>query len=189
MAIVFPSFADSTSTTITLKTSAVDLTPPLGGSSQRITRLADKWVYEVVMRPMKTSQAGPIVAALVRGLTDKLLIPVKQNGVNLSAYSNGTVNGAVTGGTSLTHAGGGPAKFVGQYFSAVVNNVRYLHMITGVAGQTLSFMPMLRTPLANGTVLEFGNPQIEGFIEGNEQSWNINFVAGLGVTFRVVEAQ
>jgi hypothetical protein len=122
-------------------------------------------------------------------LSEKVLCPLKQDGFDLSPYSNGTVSAAVTGGTSLAHADGGAAKQVGQFFSIIKNGVRYLHLITAVAGQTLTFKPMLKVPLAGGEVLEFGAPKIEGFIDGTEHSWSIGRVANLGTRFTIVEAQ
>jgi hypothetical protein len=141
------------------------------------------------LQPMRVDQAGAIVATLVGGLNEKIVAPLKQNGLDLTAYSNGIVAIAESGGSSLTHSGGGPTKFVGQFFSVIVGGVRYLHMITAVSGQTLNFKPMLKRPLQVGDVLEFGAPKIEGFLEGTEQSWTIGRVANLGVSFRLVEAQ
>lgn len=189
MAILFPAFPDSVSTKITLRSSSADLNPHLGGPIQRVSRAGDRWLLDVDLQPMRVDQAGAIVAALVAGVGEKLLCPIKQNGLDLSGYSNGTVVGAVAGGTSLTHSGGGPAKKVGQFFSMVVGGVRYLHMITAVGGATLTFRPMLKKPLAGGEVLEFGDPKIEGFIDGNEQSWTIGRVANVGASFRILEAQ
>lgn len=189
MAITIPSFPRSANTKITLKTSAVDLVPPHGGATQRVARLADRWVYEVELRPMRAAQAGPFIVPLIQGLAQKVIAIVVQNGVDLTPYSNGTVNGAVTGGSSLVHAGGGATKFVGQYFSIVKNGVRYLHMVTGVSGQTLNFLPPLKTSLAGGETLEFGAPKIEGFIDGDEHSWTIGLVAEVGMAFRIVEGQ
>lgn len=138
---------------------------------------------------MNPAQAGVFVAVLIQGLTQKIIAPVVQNGFDLSAYSNGTVSGAVAGGNQLVHAGGGATKQVGQFFSIVKSGVRYLHMITNVSGSTLTFTPSLKTPLAGGETLEFGAPKIEGFIDGREQAWTIGLVSDVGAAFRIVEAQ
>jgi hypothetical protein len=188
MALQLPTLPIATTKT-TLRTSGSDLTSPFGGPTQRISRLADRWIIQIDLRPVPTTQAGPIVTALISGLTEKVLCPVALDGVDLSAYSNGTVAAPVLGGTSLTHAGGGPTKFVGQFFSIVKNGVRYLHIVTAVSGSTLSFKPMLKVPLAGGEVLEFGAPKVEGFLEGNEHTWSVGRVANLGTSFTVVEAQ
>ncbi len=188
MATVIPSNFVAASTEITLKSSATQHNPTLGGPSQRIARMGDRWSYKVDVAPMRTRQAGPFVTALLAGLSEKVLIEVRQTGVDLTAYSSGTVTGAASGRT-LVHSGGGPTKFVGQFFSVVKNGVRYLHQITAVAGSTLTFLPMLKVGLTGGETLEFGSPKLEGFIDGNSQSWTVGRVANLGTSFVVVEAQ
>jgi hypothetical protein len=192
MAVTIPTIPAGTSTEITLRSSSTDLTPYLGGPTQRIARMGDRWLYKVECRPMKVVEAGAVIAALVSGLSEKVLCPIVQDGVDLSGYSNGAVVGAVTGGSTLTHSGGGATKYVGQFFSIVKSGVRYLHMVTGVSGSgnsVLTFRPMLKVPLAGGEVLEFGAPKIEGFVDGNEQTWTVGLVSNLGVTFQIVEAQ
>lgn len=187
MAVVIPPIPVANSTTISLKSSAVDQTPYLGGPVQRLARMGDRWAYNVDCRPMHAGQAGPLIAALVQGLSAKVLCTLNIPGFDFSKYSNGAVvNGA---GRTLTHSGGGAAKVVGQYFSLVKNGVRYVHMVTAVSGQTINFVPALKVPIAAGDVLEFGVPKIEGYLEGNEQNWTIGLVANLGLTFRINEAQ
>ncbi|MCB4861976.1 hypothetical protein K7W03_20500 [Sphingobium sp. PNB] len=188
MAITIPTLPKYLSTDITLRTSATDQTPYLGGPTQRIARLGDRWVYKVVCQDMRADQAGLILAALNGGLSDKVVCEVRQNGVDLSAYSNGTVVGAASGRT-LNHSGGGGTKFVGQYFSLVKNGVRYLHQITAVAGTVLTFAPMLKVTVSGGEVLEFGSPKIEGFLDGKEQTYTVGFLGNVTLGFSIVEGQ
>jgi len=188
MAVVIPSNFAASSTEITLKSSATVHNPTLGGPSQRIARMGDRWSYKCDVAPMRSREAAPFVATLLQGLSDKVIVEVRQDGVDLSAYSNGTVVGAASG-RSLDHAGGGPAKFVGQFFSVIKNGVRYLHQVTGVSGARLTFLPMLKVALVGNETLEFGNPKLEGFLDGNSQSWTVGRVANLGLTFTVTEAQ
>ena len=137
---------------------------------------------------MSVNQAGVIVAALARGLSDTVIVPL-HTGFVLAGHADGAVSGTVAGGSQLSFTGGGSAaKSIGQFFSIVKDGVRYLHQITAVAGHTINFQPMLRTPLAGGELLEFGSPKIEGFVDGNEQSWSIGRLADLGVSFRVLES-
>lgn len=189
MAVVIPSnFAVYSTTQIDLTTSATQQKPYLGGPTQRIARMGDRWTYKVDCHPMRSRQAGPFLTALLQGLTEKVLIEIKQDGVDTSAYSNGAVVGSATGRT-LNHSGGGPAKFVGQFFSVIKNGVRYLHQISAVSSGTLTFHPMLKVPLVAGDILEFGAPKLEGFLEGNSQGWSVGRVSNLGLSFAVVEAQ
>jgi hypothetical protein len=182
-----PTYPQGTTTSITLRSSAVDLTPIMGGPTQRISRFADRWILEVEMRKMRIDQAGPIVNSLLAGLSEPLTAPIVE-GLDLSPWSDGAVSLAATGGTSLKITGGGAAKYVGQFFSIAKNGKRYLHRITSISEDNLSIFPALKTAVAVGDVLEFGAPKIQGFIDGNEQSWSVGLVAALGVSFKIVEA-
>lgn len=187
MAIVLPPIPIGSSTSVSLKSSSIDQTPPLGGPVQRVSRLGDRWTYEVQCRPMQARQAGPFVATLLQGLSSKVLCPLQISGFNLSSFSDGIATSGA--GKSLVHTGGGATKFAGQYFSLVKDGVRYLHMITGVTGDRLNFIPALKVAITGNEVLEFGEPKIEGFLEGGEQSWTIGLVQNLGLSFRINEAQ
>lgn len=186
MAITIPTVPYST-TEITLTSSSTDQKPYLGGPIQRIARMGDRWSYKVDCRPMHARQAMTLIATLLMGLSDKVLIEVRQEGVDLRTYTDGTVSGTAQGRT-LTHAGGGAVKFVGQFFSVVKDGKRYLHQITAVNGQVLSFLPMLKVKLAGGETLEFGAPKLEGILKDNSQSWTVGMVANTGLTFTVREA-
>jgi hypothetical protein len=189
MAITIPSLPNATSTEYTLNSSATDQKPYLGGPVQRISRMGDKWSVKVQCPPLKARQAAAVLATLTAGLSEKVVLEVRQPGLDLSAYNDtGTVTGAAAGRT-MVHAGGGTTKFVGQLFSVISNGVRYLHQITLVSGQTINFVPMLKVPLAGGETIEFRTPKIEGFITGNSQSWTQGRLANVGVTFQVDEAQ
>lgn len=188
MAVAIPTFPQGTSTNITLRSSSVDLKPTFGGPTQRLSRLADKWLYDVQLRPMNSTQAGPYLAALAQGLSQTVVATVLQ-GQNLSAFNNtGTVVSNVTSGSILNIQNIGSTPFVGQFFSIIHGGVRYLHMITAIAGSQLTVIPALKTSITAGDVLEFAAPKIEGFIEGNEQSWTVGMVSNVGVSFKIVEA-
>lgn len=169
--------------------SAVELKPYLGGEVQRLSRLGDRWSYEVNCQPMRVAQAGALVAALLQGLSQKVTCRVYQDGFPYSDYSNGTVAAAkASGANTIQHTGGG-TPIAGQMFSIVKSGTRYLHMISAVSGTTLTILPSLKISLAGGEVLEFAEPKIEGFIDGQEQSWQVGMVANLGLSFRINEAQ
>lgn len=188
MAITIPTLPRYTTSKITLRSSAIDQTPYLGGPTKRIARKGDRWVYTVSCQPMRVDQAGPVTAALNAALTEKAVCVVRQAGQNLSAYSTGTVVGAANGKT-LVHSGGGAAKFVGQFFSVSKNGVHYLHQITAVSGSNLTFLPALKVALTGGEILDFGAPKIEGFVDGNEREFSIGFATNVGIEFAIVEAQ
>lgn len=188
MATIIPRLPQA-SIEITLNSLSTDQKPYLGGPVQRIARMGDKWSVKVEARPMHARQAGPIVVALMQGLSEKVIYEVRQAGVDLTGYSTNTVVGTARG-RSLTHnTDTGPAKFVGQFFNVVKDGVNYLHQITAVSGQTLNFYPMLKVGLTGGETLIFNEPKIEGFLNQNSQGWTVGMVANLGVSFTITEAQ
>jgi hypothetical protein len=187
MAVAIPFFPAGSNTTITLKSSAVDQTPYLGGPLQRVARLGDRWSYSVELRPMYAAQARPFVTAIRQGLSAKVLCPVILSGIDLQGQTDCTVNSG--SGKNIVVTGTTATKTVGQFFSLVSNGVRYLHEVTAINGQTISINPALKVTIAGGEVLEFAKPYIEGFLDGNEQETTIGMVGNLGLSFRINEAQ
>lgn len=49
--------------------------------------------------------------------------------------------------------------------------------------------PMLRTAVAIGDVVEIAQPQIEGYLEGDEVGWTVNAARHYGLSFSIVEAE
>lgn len=187
MAVSIPVYPAGSTTNITYRASAADQTPTFGGPAQRVARLGDKWVYSVSMRPMAFTQARVFLAALLQGVSAKVLCPVIISGLDLTNQVD--VVAANGSGKTLSFTGSNANKSVGQYFSIVgTDGVRYLHMVTASSGNTLSIIPALKRPIAGGELMEFKAPKIEGFLEGTEQTFTLSMVAA-GVTFSVVEAQ
>lgn len=187
MAVVIPPFPAGTSTTLTFRSSAVDQTPYLGGPVQRVARLGDRWTYSVDLRPMGAAQARPLVTAIRQGLSAKVLCPVILAGIDLSQQIDLTAQSG--SGKSLNVLGDTSHIGVGQVFSLVSNGVRYLHEVTSIAGQVVGINPALKVVIAGGEALEFAEPKIEGFLEGNEHSMTIGMVGNLGTSFKINEAQ
>ena len=187
MAITLPTYPAGSTTNITYRSSAADQTPTFGGPTQRVARLGDRWVYSVSMRPMAFTQARVFLAALLQGISAKVLCPVIISGLNLSNQTDVTATGGA--GKTLIFSGSAANKSVGQYFSLVgADGVRYLHMVTAITGNTLSIIPALKRPILGGELMEFRAPKIEGFLEGMEQTFTLSMVAA-GVTFTVSESQ
>lgn len=188
MAVTLPRLPDATSIEITLTTRATIQEPVMGGTDQRIARMGDRWSVKVDCQPMYARQAMAFIALLNQGLIERVVFEIRQPGIDLKAYSDGTVVGSAAGRT-LRHTGGGPAKFVGQFFSLIKDGVRYLHQINAVNGDTLTFSPMLKVPVTGGETLEFGAPKIEGYLEGNKQNWTTRFVGSTGLSFSIRESR
>jgi len=135
-----------------------------------------------------------VVAALMQGLSNKVVCPVQQPGLAIgSSGSPVVVSGS---GTTLT-VNGFAANYPirpGQLFSIVHGGKRYLHQVTAAAtanatgAASLSIYPMLRTVVSAGDACEFSVPKIEGFLSDTSQGWSVGLAQSIGLTFSVVEA-
>jgi hypothetical protein len=170
----------------------------MGGPDQRIARLGDRWILEVVCRPMRVAQAGAVITALLQGLSDKLLVAFPQPGLDVGSPGSPIVSGAGQTGSSLTISGFSDGYEIrnGQFFSIVQGGVRYLHRVradvtapTGGGAVAVPILPMLKVSPAANAVCEFASPKIEGFVDGDSASWTVGFLENVGLTFRIVEAQ
>ncbi len=192
-----PSLPLGSQTNIRLKSNANILESSFGGPSQRNAKLGDRWTLEVVCRPMRAAQANPVITALLQGLSEKLIANVPQPGFEIGNPGNPTVSGAGQAGSSVTMTGFTPGYQIrnGQFFSIVANGVRYLHRAradvtaNGTGAAVVPMLPMLKVSPPAGSVCEFSQPKIEGFVDGNEQGWTIGMVANVGLTFKITEAQ
>lgn len=188
MAITFPQIPFGSKTDITLNSSVVEQKPFLSGPVQRVARLGDKWSVSVECRKMFARQAGPVIAALIGGLSEHVIMTVPQPGIDTSKWSTGTIAAAATGGRQIVISGGGAAKVVGQLFSILKNGVHYLHQVTAVTGNNLTIQPALKTPVASGDQVDFRAPKIMGFVSGNSQSWSVGLAENVGLSFAIDEA-
>lgn len=186
MAIAIPKLPVAQST-FKYVSSASDQKPTFAGPTQRVARLGDKWVYSVELKPLYAIQARVLISILLPGLSAKVLCPVKVEGVSLVGQTDVTASSGA--GKTIQFTGSAAGKSAGQYFSLVKNGVRYLHMVTGVTGQTVTFIPALKVPITGGEVMEFAEPKIEGFLSGNEQEWSIKTTSATLISLTIEEAQ
>lgn len=184
MPILIPAFPQGTQTTLTLQSNSLDLTPVMGGPTQRVARLGDRYVLEVQMRNMSYTDAASIIGKLIQGLSNEVVVSVPQPGLVGGATGSGTASSG--GGTALSVSVSG-TPIVGQVFSIVKGTKRSLHTVTSASGGSLSIYPMLKFPIAGGETVEFGDPKIQGFLQGNSQSWTVNLARAVGLTFAVIE--
>jgi len=169
----------------------------MGGPTQRIAKLGDRWTLEIVCRPMRNNQVQPLITALLQGLSEKTIASVPQHDIEIGNPGTPVVSGGGQTGSTLVLTGFTPGYQIknGQFFSVVANGVRYLHRAradaTASGGGTVSLpiLPMLKVSPPAGSVCEFADPKIEGFIEGNEQGWTTGMIGNVGLTFKIKEAQ
>ena len=173
------------------------LEPGLGGASQYVGRLGDRYELTVQMPVMAPEVARVFIARLNRAKASSLVIPFPQPGVTVGAEGAPRVNGAGAAGTSLPIDGlpANKALKEGWFFSIIVNGQRYIHQIAAdtVASAggavTLNIDPMLRVSPPDNTVIELAEPKIEGFVQGDGTPWDIATAGHVGLAFTIREIE
>jgi hypothetical protein len=172
------------------------LRPFLGGDDQKLNRLGDRFALVVTMPPMPTAAAMVWVSRLIQAQKSGAIMEWPQPDFDTGNPGFPAVRGSGAGGTSL------PLKSVvaayrileGQFMSVIHGGRRYLHManadavMNGSGQTTLSVSPMIRPVLNDGDVVEIAKPMIEGFLEGNALTWNIDLARTVGLQFTIREA-
>lgn len=176
---------------------AVDQTPELGGERSRVSRLGDRWAIDVETKAAEYAQHGmTYLSRLVRGMTDHVLLAFPEPGVEPKAYGAPVVAAAGAAGLTLPVSGliAGVAIPEGKFFSIVIGGQRFLYQVAAdavaSAGGTadLSIYPMLRRQPPAGAVVEIEAPKIEGFVQGNQQDWNVSQSKYLPFRFSIEES-
>lgn len=155
------------------------LTPVNGGAVQTLMRLGTRHALEFTIPSMPTEPLGRIWAAKLR--LAKLygaLLPFGQDGFVIGAPGSPVVNGAGQAGSGLAirNLQRGYGVRFGQAFSLVHGGKRYLHFaaeqgITLDGTLSIAIFPMLRVIPADGDVLEFARPMIQGSLSGQQMKW------------------
>lgn len=172
------------------------LTPALGGEVQRIDRPGNRFRWAFTLPPVQAKDRGRIlVSRLIRAKTEGIRIEIPLLGFKPGAPGAPRVNGAGQAGRSLIVDGFTPnyAAKEGQWFNHVKEGRSYLYNMDGqtVADGsgvgTINFSPMLRAEPADNDVLEFAQPVVEGFVMGDEWSWEMSLDLHIEIQFEVVE--
>lgn len=172
------------------------LEPPLGGEVQRIDRMGNRFALEVTMPPLESVEAGRIwVSRLISGKTEGVRMEFPLLSFDPGAPGTPAVNGNGQSGRSLSVRNFAPSYVVkeGQWFTHVNAGRHYLYKVdaqiaASVGGNaTLPITPMLRVEPADGDLLLFLAPVIEGFIHGEEWRWNMSIHHLLGLQFEIRE--
>ncbi len=177
---------------------AADMTPSLGGPTQRVSRLGSRYAIDVTLPRMGGDQArawiGARLKARVLGQTLLLAFPLSDPPGDLLAP---VVNAGGQAGATLNAKGLRPYVKVlaGSFFSFTVSGRNYLHCVTDdVAADSsghaaLSIAPLLRNSPADSAVLQFVAPQIEGFLSGVTEDWDLDVLRTVGATFTLTEVE
>lgn len=174
----------------------IDQTPSLGGPQTRVSRLGSRWAVSVVTWPANYAEESRIfLARLVRGMTDTVLLRVNEPGMRDLPFGTPVVSSGTASGTSLPVSGLGAGRVVpeGKFLSIITAGQRYLYQVTAevtadVDGNaTLPIYPILRARPALNDVVELSQPKIEGYVQGNEASWEVSKSKFVGFSFEVQE--
>jgi hypothetical protein len=144
----------------------------LGGASQRVNRLGNRWRMELTMPPMPPALAREWAAALVRGQRTGVSMEVREVSTPVGAPGAVLVNGAGQGGFALAVDGGTPGYVIraGKWFSILTGGRRYLHQVSaslalsGTGTGTITLEPGLRVFPADNSPVELAIPIIEGLL-------------------------
>jgi len=164
-----------------------DLVSPLGGPTQRITRLGSRYAADVELPTLDADCAarwiGAALQAEAEGATLSLVMPQM---VDLKPMLGAALTGTgAAGSNAVTYVGPDPKP--GMWFSFVAGGRHYLHLVTAVnvAGHSLKVSPLLRVAMPAATALEYLAPVLEGFAE--ETTWSLEFFKFVGHRITITE--
>lgn len=195
MAIILPTCPPIREQNMRIITYASIQNSTFGGPESRVLRMGDRWAGEFVTYVAPYAEEGrKFLARLVRGLTETVVVGIKEPGVVLTGYGTPLIS-ATTTGSSISVKGMTAGKVIpeGKFVSIVQQGQRFLYQVTAdttvPAGGVVSvpIYPMIRAAPSVNSVVEFAEPKMEGFINGNEQSWSIALSKRIGFQFSITE--
>ncbi len=170
--------------------------PSTGAAVLKVHRKGSRYRAMISYPPMLPSVSRVFVSRLLKAKREGLRIPyplIEPQG----APGNPVVNGAGQTGTTLNIRGLTPGYAIKEgYWLSIedANGQHYLHnagaavraSASGTASLPIS--PELRVPFADGATIHLAKPMIEGFVDGNEWSWQIPLERFIAIEFPIEEA-
>ena len=159
------------------------LEPPLGGPTQRVDRMGNRFAASFTMPPMPHAALGrKWLARLLRGKTEGARIAWPLLDFNPGLPGSPVVNGSGQTGRTLLVRAGQPNYIYreGQPFSIKTGGRHHLYFVdaeviaSGTGTATLSVTPMLRVPHLDGDECHFAQPMFEGFVVGESWEWEMD---------------
>jgi len=198
MAVTLPTTILPVSADAALMRFGIDLVPPLGGVTQRVSRIGSRFRVALAYPPMSAVNGKAMLAALNSADTSGTsVIAAFPQPTFSGSVGSPLVNGASQSGSSLICDGftAGASIPAGTMFSFTKSSRIYLHMVTtaatasGAGAATLAIAPMLRVSPADNAALSFASPQIEGLIEGESVGWSVSSAGHYQIGFSLAEAE
>lgn len=154
----------------------------LGGIDQKLDRLGTRFSIDFESIPFETEGDGRRFVALLQQAKlqgGRVLYP--QIDFDVGAPGNTLANGAHSTGTTLNVKGGTPNYTVraGQALNVIKDGRRYLYFaaaqetFNGSGNGSIALTSKMRKILAGDEVIDLKKPCVEGFIQGEEQSWDL----------------
>lgn len=143
-----------------------------GGSLSPLSRPGDHWAIEIDVRALSTACGRELLADLVRGVANRVRVPIPQPGVDTGAPGAPRVKGADQAGTSLI-LDGLTAQYVirkGWFFTLETAEGASAHIVTAEAivasnsEVTVNFWPELWLAPSDNDLVEIGEPYLEGMV-------------------------
>ncbi len=195
MSIALPALPWTTDVKPRLVRFGTDLTPALGGPQARINRIGSRFAVDVVLPTMDYAQGMAFVAAQLAADAANTTLTMVWPSALYEEATGATVSGAGQAGTNLSIAGLTPGLIIPPLipFSFSDGTRNYLHLttseVTANSGGTavLSFAPMLRASPPNGAAVNFEDPIIEGFVQGQTIPWEVQLARFHRIGFTLQE--
>lgn len=168
---------------------------PLSQAAQRVNRLGSRFGLSVQYPPFRQDDAArKLVALLNEGLSEGVKTHWPQVDFDPGAPGLVKVNGGSQAGSSLIVDGVGQGYSFrhGQFGHVAVGGRLHLFQLRGDVlysngNATLPILPMLRGSPADNEAVEFAQPMIEGWLEGETASWTVDRARTTGLQFTVIE--
>lgn len=161
----------------TLIDNGSELTPFLGGVSQRLDRGGSRHSVKVTFPPMAIEPAGrQWIARLVRAKQEGGIVALPQVNFDVGAPGSPTVAAATAGGRSLPITGGTPGYAIreGQALTLTSGGRGYLYLsvaqtiLDATGAGTITLDVPLRVAAAAGDGVNLVRPTIEGWVTGDD---------------------
>lgn len=156
------------------------LTPPTGGSLQRLNRMGNRYQVTFSMAPMRYEPHGRIWAArLTRAQTEGGRLRFFQPGLDVGDPGTPVVNGSGQLGSTMNLRGLTPGYVIreGQAWSVVRAGRHYVLaaaadvQVPASGAVAVPLTQMIRALFHDGDVCHFVDPMIEGLLTGDAVSW------------------
>lgn len=168
--------------------------PASGAAAQRIDRAGSRFRIEVGFPPMPADTGRVFLSRLVKAKRDGIKIEYPLIGVSQGSPGSPVVNGAGQSGTTLNVRGLSAGYQVKEgYWLSISNGSRsYLHVVTAAAtasggAMAISIAPALRYPFADGAAVNLSAPVIDGFVVGEDWSWELDINNHMGLSVSIEE--